>query len=172
MADALKIGHIEAQIATETIIPQIGWNTYLKLSFFPEHKHFMTIQSWFCYFELFRVYSFSPSSGIHCGLLITSLCLKSSQRSWIWPFCSRNISIRFCRNEAIWNTLIQTNKQPNEQVSWWNLGAEGIADKELLLGCHLLVEEPQLLPVEICLPLVSSSYPPGGVEVEDTLRTI
>ena len=131
----------------------------------------MTIQSWFCYFELFRVYSFSPSSGIHCGLLITSLCLKSSQRSWIWPFCSRNISIRFCRNEAIWNTLIQTNKQPNEQVSWWNLGAEGIADKELLLGCHLSVEEPQLLPVEICLPLVSSSYPPGGVEVEDTLRT-
>ena len=61
MADALKIGHIEAQIATETIIPQIGWNTYLKLSFFPEHKHFMTIQSWFCYFELFRVYSFSPT---------------------------------------------------------------------------------------------------------------
>ena len=69
-----------------------------------------------------------------------------------------------------WKALI--HKSVRLHISWQNLGAEGIADKELLLGCHLLVEEPQLLPVEICPPLVSSSYPPGGVEVEDTLRTI
>ena len=68
-----------------------------------------------------------------------------------------------------WKALI--HKSVRLHISWQNLGAEGIADKELLLGCHLLVEEPQLLPVEICPPLVSSSYPPGGVEVEDTLRT-
>ena len=97
MADALKIGHIEAQIATETIIPQIGWNTYLKLSFFPEHKHFMTIQSWFCYFELFRVYSFSPSSGIHCGLLITSICFHSSQRSLFGHFVVKTFLWNFSK---------------------------------------------------------------------------
>ena len=65
-----------------------------------------------------------------------------------------------------WNHLVWL------QISWLHLGTEDVPDKELLLGGQLLVEEPQLLSVDLRPPLVSSSYPPGGVEVEHTLRTI
>ena len=81
------------------------WNFH----FFPEHKHFMTIQSWFCYFELFRVYSFSPSSWIHCGLLITSFCFHSSQRSWFGHFVVETFQCDFVEMKHL--KYIDTNKQ-------------------------------------------------------------
>ena len=78
--------------------------------------------------------------------------------------------------EQLQRCLLQCHPPPfthkNENEKWPTLGVKNIADKNLLLCCHLFVELLQRLPVEGSLPLVSTLHPSAGVEVEDTLQFV